>query len=322
MKILATGKYLPKKILTNADLEKIVETSDEWITTRTGIKERRIAEGTEDSSFMGAQAARDALATSGISTDDIDLIVTATVTPPATFPSTSCYIQNLIGAPHAAAFDIQAACSGFIYGLVVADQFIRSGASTYALVIGSERLSSIIDWKDRATSVLFGDGAGAAVLKRREDGKSGLLGFDLGANGALHEILHLKNPSCCGVNGSGTLDRQYMRMEGQDVFKQAVTEMCHSANKSLERAGLAMDDIKCVIPHQANIRIIDALGKRLKAPPEKVFVNVERYGNISAACVPVALCEAAPAYNFQPGDKILLVAFGGGLTWASAVLEW
>lgn len=322
MKIIATGRYLPDKILSNADLEKIVDTTDEWIFTRTGIRERRIASEKETSSFMGAEASKQALKKAGLSATDIDLIIVATVTPDATFPSTACYIQNHLGATRAAAFDLQAACSGFLYSLVVADQFLRSGMYKTILVVGTEKLSSIIDWSNRATCVLFGDGAGAAILQANGN-KSNLLSCDLGSNGALHEILYLLNSNTAKSNGrelgpTGAC----MVMSGQEVFKQAVTEMAKSARKSLEAAGLTIADIRCAITHQANIRIIDALADRLKIPKEKTFVNVQRYGNMSAACIPVALSEADEEFNFQPGDKLLLVAFGGGLTWASAVIEW
>jgi 3-oxoacyl-[acyl-carrier-protein] synthase III len=322
MKIIATGRYLPEKILSNADLEKIVETTDEWIFSRTGIRERRIAAQHETSSYMGAKAAENALRQAGLTAADIDLIIVATVTPDATFPSTACYVQNHLGATRAAAFDLQAACSGFLYSLVVADQFLRSGIYKTILVIGSEKLSSIIDWTDRSTCVLFGDGAGAVIVQSQQ-GPSKLLSCDLGSNGGLHEILYLLNSNTAKANGQ-ELGPQgaCMVMAGQDVFKQAVTEMGRSAKKSMENAGLEISDLRCVITHQANIRIIDALADRLKIPKEKTFVNVQRYGNISAACIPVALSEAHEQFQFQAGDKLLLVAFGGGLTWASAVIEW
>lgn len=323
MRIAATGRYLPPKVLTNADLEKMVDTTDEWIVTRTGIKERRIASDSESSAEMGARAAKDAIKKAGITAKDIDLILVASVTPDATFPSTACYIQHKIGAGKCAALDVQAACSGFVYGLVLGSQFIASGAYKNVLVVGCERLSSIVDWKDRATCVLFGDGAGAAVLQPRTDGKNGLLAFDLGANGGLHEILYLMNGHTTGPEGVEPKDGpHYMRMSGQDVFKQAVTEMGRSAVKVLKTAGITVADLACVIPHQANIRIIEALRDRLEIPPEKCFINVQRYGNMSAACIPVGLDEAQGEFHLKRGDKILLVAFGGGLTWAACVFEW
>lgn len=322
MRIAATGKYLPPKVLTNTDLEKMVDTTDEWIFTRTGIRERRIATEQETSAEMGAQAARDALNKAGLQAADIDLILVASVTADATFPSTACYIQHKLGAGKCAALDVQAACSGFLYGLVVASQFIATGAYKNILVVGSERLSGIVDWKDRATCVLFGDGAGAAIVQPRPDGKNGMLAFDLGANGSLHEILYLMNGNTPGPGNESKGEPHYMKMSGQDVFKQAVTEMGRSARRVLEQAGLTPADLVCAIPHQANIRIIDALQERLELPKEKCFVNVQRYGNISAACIPVALEEAESHYPIRRGDKILLVAFGGGLVWASCVLEW
>jgi 3-oxoacyl-[acyl-carrier-protein] synthase-3 len=321
MKIVGTGKYLPEKVMTNAELEKMVDTNDEWIVSRTGIKERRIATDTESSSSMGAAAAREAMAEAGLEASDIDLILVATVTPDAVFPSTSCYIQNELGAKNAAAFDLQAACSGFLYALVTAEQFLQGGKYKNILVIGSEKLSSVLDWTDRNTCVLFGDGAGAAVVQPSE-GPSKLLAYNLGASGAHHSILYLMNGHTCGPNNDAKNGPHYMVMEGADVFKKAVTAMCRSAINVMKEAGITADDLTCVIPHQANIRIIDAIADRLHIPTEKRFINVQRYGNISSACIPVALCEAREHYQLKSGDKILLVAFGGGLTWAAAVLEW
>lgn len=322
MKIIGTGMYTPSKVMTNADLEKLVETSDEWIVSRTGIRERRIASEEETGSFMGAAAARQAMETAGITAAEIDLILVATVTPDATFPSTACYVQHALGASKAAAFDIQAACSGFLYGLVIAEQFLQGGKFKNILVIGAEKLSSVIDWTDRNTCVLFGDGAGAAVVQPSE-GKSKLLSYDLGAAGSQHRILYLLNGNTRGPDGTADPNGpHHMIMEGQEVFKKAVTAMTRSAGKVLKAAGVTADDLTCVIPHQANIRIIDALTDRLGVPKEKRFINVHRYGNVSAACIPIALHEARDHYGLKPGDKILMVAFGGGLTWASAVLEW
>ncbi len=322
MIITGTGKYLPEKILTNADIEKLVDTTDEWIMTRTGIRERRISSESETSAFMGAGAAREALDEAGIPGEEIDLIITATVTPDAIFPSTACHIQRLIGARKAAAFDVQAACSGFLYGLVIAEQFLQSGLYRNIMVVGTEKLTSIVNWKDRSTCVLFGDGAGAALVQP-SSGKSKLLAADLGADGRHHDILYLLNGQTGGPNGEKPGEGPYhMIMAGPETFKQAVTAMTLSCQKVLDACGLTADDIRCAIPHQANIRIINALGDRLKIPQEKRFINVDRYGNVSAACIPIALCEAKEHYQLQPGDKVLLVAFGGGLTWASAILEW
>jgi len=322
MKIVGTGKYVPQRVLTNHDLEKLVETSDEWIVTRTGIKERRIAAENESASTMGTAAARDALKEAGLAPEAIDLIIVATVTPDATFPSTACYIQNNLGATKAAAFDIQAACSGFLYGLVAAEGFLQSGSFRNILVVGAEKLSKVINWTDRNTCVLFGDGAGATIIQPSQ-GKSKLLSYHLGAAGSQHKILYLLNGNTHGPAAeTGANEPHHMIMEGQEVFKKAVTAMHASAKKVLKEAGLTSADIKCVIPHQANIRIIDALCDRLEVPEAKRFINVDRYGNVSAACIPIALCEAKERYRFEKGDKILMVAFGGGLTWAAAVLEW
>ncbi|MEO0452970.1 MAG: beta-ketoacyl-ACP synthase III [Verrucomicrobiota bacterium] len=322
MIISGSGKYLPTEVLTNADLEKKVETTDEWIVTRTGIRERRIAAPEETSATMGAEAAKEALAQAGVKAEEVDLIITATVTPDATFPSTACHIQRIIGATNAAAFDLQAACSGFLFALVTAEQYLQSGIYKNILIIGTEKLSSIINWNDRSTCVLFGDGAGAALVQPSQ-GKSKLLSWDLGSNGNYADILYLLNGHTDGPNGEKAgQGPYYMTMAGQETFKQAVTAMTKSANKVLAASDLTTSDIRCVISHQANIRIISAIADRLNVPEERRFVNVDRYGNISAACIPVALCEARDSYPLQPGDKVLLVAFGGGLTWASAVLEW
>jgi 3-oxoacyl-[acyl-carrier-protein] synthase-3 len=315
--------YVPERILSNADLEKMVQTTDEWIITRTGIRERRIAAEGERCSHMGAKAALQAVERARLKPADIDLVLCATVTGDMAFPSTACLIQHAIGANGAAAFDLQAACSGFIYGLIVAEQFLRSGVYRNILLVGSERLSSVVDWNDRATCVLFGDGAGAVVLSARAGGTN-LKAFDMGANGQHGGMLYLNNSHNkidFGVPVPGVCNPT-LYMAGKEVFKQAVNEMVRSATRTMEKAGVTVADLRCVISHQANMRIIEALAERLKVPEEKCFTNLQRYGNISAACIPVALHEASAHYDFQPGDKILLVAFGGGLTWASCVLEW
>jgi 3-oxoacyl-[acyl-carrier-protein] synthase III len=324
MIIAGSAKYLPEKILSNAELEKMVDTTDEWIFTRTGIRERRIAAAHETSASMGAEACRLALAHAGVAAADVDLIMCATVTPDATFPSTACYIQNMIGATRAAAFDLQAACSGFLYGLVTADQFLQAGKYRNILVVGTEKLSTIVDWKDRGTCVLFGDGAGAVLVQPSpSDEPSKLLAYDLGANGDHHAILYLLNGRTAGPQGTDPIEGpHYMKMSGQEVFKHAVTAMQKSALKVLAEAGLTTKDLRCVISHQANIRIIDALADRLGVDKDRRFVNVQHYGNISAACIPIALAEATDHYSLTSGDKVLLVAFGGGLTWASVLLEW
>lgn len=323
LKIASTGMYLPERVLSNAELEKLVDTSDEWILSRTGISERRIANKDELASDMGAEAAKEALEKGGVSPEDVDLIMVATITPDATFPATACILQDKIGAVNAAAFDLQAACTGFVYGMTLANALITSGTYRNILLIGAERLSSIVDWTDRNTCVLFGDGAGAALLQA-SDGESRLLASDLGANGKFGEILFLNNGRKPHTFQSTDreMPRDFLNMTGREVFKKAVTAMVQSCDKTLEKAGLSVDDIRCVVSHQANIRIIEALRERLKVPKEKCFVNVNRYGNISAACIPIALNEAQEEMDLRRGDAILMVAFGGGLTWGSAVVKW
>ncbi|MDR1146639.1 MAG: ketoacyl-ACP synthase III [Verrucomicrobiales bacterium] len=324
MKILATGKYLPARIVPNSFFEKTLETSDDWIFTRSGIKERRIASDRETAAYMATQSALDALAKADLAATDLGMIIVGTSTSDYVFPSVACQVQAAIGAPHAAAFDLQAACSGFLYSLILANQFLSSGTCQNILVIGVDKLSAIINWHDRSTAVLFGDGAGAAVLQANhgQHCHGRLLAFDLGADGRYAQILSMPNANTAKANAIDLSHGVSMYMSGQEVFKHAVTAMAQSVQKSLATAGLTLDDIKCVIPHQANLRIVKVLADRLKIPKEKVFTNLERYGNISAACIPVALSEAAQHYQLQPGDKVLMVAFGGGLTWASAIMEW
>jgi 3-oxoacyl-[acyl-carrier-protein] synthase-3 len=321
--ILSTGAYLPDRVLTNAELEKMVDTTDEWILSRTGIGERRIAAGDEFTSDMGARAAEQALELGGIDPKSIDLIIVATCTPDTVFPSTACHIQHKIGATRAAAFDVGAACSGFLYALVTANQFIATGVYETILVVGAEKLSSIVNWQDRNTCVLFGDGAGAVVLRHRP-GARGMLAFDLGADGAQTEILSVPAGGCRVPITPGVLDQrlQFLQMSGKEVFKYAVTAMNRSAEDCLDRAGIKAERLRWVIPHQANFRIVDAVAQRLNISLEHFMVNLERYGNTSAACMPICLHEAAMAGKLDRGDLLLMVAFGGGLTWASTVLEW
>ena len=321
--IVATGAYLPERILTNAELEKMVDTTDEWIHSRTGIRERRIADEGELTSDMGARAAEQALQQAGIDPKSVDLIIVATCTPDTVFPSTACHIQYKIGASKAAAFDLQAACSGFLYALVTAEQFISAGIYKTILVIGAEKLSSIVNWQDRNTCVLFGDGAGAVVLQHREGGR-GLLSFDLGADGAQTEILSLPAGGCRVPITSEVLlaGGQYLQMSGKEVYRYAVSAMNRSAENCLDAAGIKPTQLRWIIPHQANIRIIESVSQRLGVAMEHFYVNLDRYGNTSAACVPICLHELSTAGKLQRGDLLLTVAFGGGLTWAGALLEW
>ncbi len=314
--ILSTGAYLPQRVLTNAELEKMVDTSDEWIFTRTGIRERRIADTGEFTSDMGARAAEQALQRGGVDPKEIDLILVATCTPDTVFPSTACHIQYKIGATRAAAFDLSAACSGFLYALVTASQFIASGVYRTILVIGAEKLSSIVNWQDRNTCVLFGDGAGAVILRHREGGR-GLLSFDLGADGAQTEILSL-----AARDPLSPASTPYLQMSGKEVYRYAVSAMNRSAEACLEKAGLKAAQLRWIIPHQANYRIIESVSQRLGVSLEHFIINLDRYGNTSAACLPIALHETSVSGRLQPGDLLLMVAFGGGLTWAGAVLEW
>lgn len=321
--ISGVGSYLPARILTNSDLEKLVDTSDEWITTRTGIRERRLAAKNEFTSDLAAQAALRAMQKAGVSAEQIDLIVVATITPDMPFPSTACLVQRKIGAHRAAGFDLEAACSGFIYGLEIAQQFIMSRTYDTVLVIGAEKLSSIVDWKDRNTCVLFGDGAGAAVLQNRPNAH-GLLTAVMGADGRKADLIFMAGGGsrCPATTESVASGMHYLRMEGKETFKNAVQAMQMAAEEALRRCELDIARIKCIIPHQANRRIVDAVGKRLGAKREQLFVNLDKYGNTSAASVAIALDEAVASGRVQRGDLILMVVFGAGLTWGAAVIEW
>ena len=321
--ILGVGKYLPDQILTNADLEKMVETSDEWIVSRTGIKERRIASENEITSDMAVKAAKNALNDAGLKPEDIDLIIVATITPDMFFPSTACQVQYKLGAKHCAAFDISVACSGYVYGLAIADQFIKSGMYKHALVIAAEKLSAVTDWEDRATCVLFGDGAGAAVLGKVE--KGGILGAHLGADGSKGDLLQLPAGGSRMPASITTVQNKLhtIKMEGNVLFKHAVKIMAEAALAVTEPLGLKGDDIDIIIPHQANLRILHALAKRMGVDPnKKVYLNIEKYGNMSAASSAVALTEAVQEGRIKKGDTILMDAFGGGLTWGALIIEW
>ena len=321
--ILGTGFYVPEKIMTNADLEKIVETSDEWIVERTGIKERRIAEDNQPMSDLALRAAKAALADAGVAAEDLDLIIVATLTSDRIIPSTACMIQNLLGAKHAAAFDLSAACSGFAYAASVAAQFIETGAYKKALVIGAETLSKYINWEDRNTCVLFGDGAGAAVLGQVEEGY-GILSFDLGSDGSGGDAIQIPSSGSLMPVSKESIDQKLnlIHMNGRDVFKFAVKAMGKTVKNSLAKIDMPQEKIDWLVPHQANIRIIESAAKRLSMPMDKVIVNIHKYGNISAACIPIALAEAAAAKRFKKGDIIALSGFGAGLTWASCIIRW
>ena len=321
--ILGTGFYVPEKIMTNADLEKIVETSDEWIVERTGIKERRIAEDNQPMSDLALRAAKAALADAGVAAEDLDLIIVATLTSDRIIPSTACMIQNLLGANHAAAFDLSAACSGFAYAASVAAQFIETGAYKKALVIGAETLSKYINWEDRNTCVLFGDGAGAAVLGQVEEGY-GILSFDLGSDGSGGDAIQIPSSGSLMPVSKESIDQKLnlIHMNGRDVFKFAVKAMGKTVKNSLAKIDMPQEKIDWLVPHQANIRIIESAAKRLSMPMDKVIVNIHKYGNMSAACIPIALAEAAAAKRFKKGDIIALSGFGAGLTWASCIIRW
>jgi 3-oxoacyl-[acyl-carrier-protein] synthase-3 len=321
--IIGTGSYVPEKILTNADLTRIVNTSDEWITTRTGIKERRIAAKDETTSDMAAKAALKAIGQAKISAKEINLILVATATPDMLFPATACFVQKKIGATNAACLDIAAACAGFLFGLEIAQQFITSHTHDTVLVIGAEKLTSITNWTDRNTCVLFGDGAGAAILRHRGSAH-GVISTHIGSDGEYSDILFMPGGgSRCPITRDNVdMNLQTIHMLGKEVYKQAVTAMLRAARKALDQAGLSIEDIACVIPHQANVRIIEAIADRLGISRDKMFVNLDRYGNTSAAAVAIALDEANRSGRIKPGDYVLMVVFGGGLTWASTVLEW
>jgi 3-oxoacyl-[acyl-carrier-protein] synthase III len=321
--ISGLGSCLPDKILSNADLEKIVDTNDEWIETRTGIRERRIVDEDIALSDICVVAAQRALEDAGVHAEDIDLILVATITPDFVFPSTACILQDKLGAKKAAALDIEAGCSGFLYGLAVGSQFIATGMYNKVLVIGGETLSKILDMTDRGTCILFGDGAGAAVLSPVEDG-NGFLSFVLGAQGQGGENLCMPAGGSRNPASEETVkDRQhFIKMSGNEVFKFAVRIMGEAAVQSLEKAGLSTKDVDVLIPHQANIRIIDAAMKRLDLDRDKVIVNLDKYGNMSAASIPVALDEAVKEGRIKNGDTIVMVGFGAGLTWGACAMKW
>lgn len=321
--IVGTGAYLPERVLTNQDLEKMVETTDEWIVTRTGIRERHIAREDEASSDMAAVAATRALESAGISARDVDGIIVTTVTPDMLFPSTASIVQQRIGAEHAFCYDVEAACAGFIYGLEIARGMLVAGTARTMLVIGAEKLTSFTDWEDRATCVLFGDAAGAAVL-RMEHHAEGILSTVLGCNGALTGLLYLPAGGSRMPPSPETIKKRlhYMKMQGRDVFRHAVCCMADAALQAVQKAGLTKDQIDWVIPHQANMRIIQAVSERIGIPLERFCVNVDRVGNTSSATIPVALDEAVRDKRIRKGHHIVFVAFGGGFTWGAMVVRW
>lgn len=322
-KIAGTGSYLPEKVLTNADLEKMIDTSDEWIRTRTGIKERRIVAQGQASSDLAYEASRKAMQAAQVKAEELDMIIVATITPDMIFPATACVLQEKLGAKGTAAFDLEAACSGFLYGISIGSQFIATGMYDNILVVAAETLSKIIDWKDRSTCIIFADGAGAAVLKPSFD-SSGIISNYLGADGTGADLVGVPaGGSRLPASQETVRDRQhYMKMRGNGLFKRAVKAMIHAIDVSLEKGGLTYNEIDFFIPHQANIRIINPVAKRIGLDKNKVCINLDQCGNMSAASVAVALDQAVREGKIKKGDKVLLTCFGGGLTWASLVIEW
>lgn len=321
--ITGMGAYAPPKVLSNLDMEKIVDTTDEWITTRTGIKERRVAVETVVTSDLGCEAGKKALENAGVKPEDVDLIIFATVSPDKILPSTACITQHKLGCVNAAAFDLMAGCSGFVYSLIVAHQMIATGAYNTVLVIGVDLLTKLLDWQDRNTCVLFGDGGGAAVVQPVEEG-SGILGHIMGADGSGEAFIELPAGSTYMPATHETVDNRmhYIKMQGKEVFKFAVQVMHSASQKVLDQTGLTLEDIKLIVPHQANNRIIESAAKRLKVDKTKMYSNLEKYGNTSAGSIPLALVDAINDGLIKKGDNILLVGFGAGLTYASMVMKW
>ena len=320
--ILGLGCYLPPGKMTNKDLEKMVETSDEWIVTRTGIKERRIASEETAASDLGVEASLIAIKDAGLKPDDIDLIIAATITADMIFPATACIIQDKIGAKNAAAFDINAACTGFVSGVIIAQQFVNTGVYKHILVVGTEKLSSLLDWQDRSTCVLFGDGAGACVVGKSKDRR--IVSSFMGADGSGGEFLKVPAGGSRLPATEKTVKERlhFIRMEGNEVFKIAVRVMVEAVNNTVKKIGLESRDIDILIPHQANIRILMAVAKRLELPVEKIFMNIEKYGNVSAASTAIALVEASQQNKIKKGDNVVLVAFGAGFTYGAAAVKW
>lgn len=325
VRFLSTGAGLPTRVLSNADLAQMVDTSDEWITERTGIKERRIAAPEEATSDLSTRAARQALERARLRPEDLDAIIVATCTPDHLIPSTACLVQKNLGIPSGIAFDVSAACSGFIYGLAVANGLISTGVAKTVLLIGADTLSRFTDWTDRGTCVLFGDGAGAVILQREDEEPSRLLSVFLSAEGGKGDILEIPGGGSRHPMVNGEAVRAFppiIKMEGKEVFKNAVTRMIEAAAAALTQAGLKPQDLALLIPHQANLRIIDAVVKRVNIPSERVFRNVQKFGNMSAATTIIALDQALGEGRVKRGDLVELIAFGAGLTWGAAVLRW
>jgi 3-oxoacyl-[acyl-carrier-protein] synthase-3 len=322
-RILGTGQYLPEKVLTNFDLEKMLDTTDEWIRQRTGIRQRHVAERGVGTSGLAIPAGRSALENAGIEAQELDLIICCTATPDYLFPATACLIQDKLGASRAAAFDVNAACTGFLYGLATADAFIRAQIYKTVLIVGADLISNRLNWKKRDTAVLFGDGAGAVVV-RAEQGDRGVLMTDLGAEGQAGDLLIMPGGGSRNVPTpeNVTMGEHDIIMRGRELFKKAVVLFCDAAQKTLDEAGLTVEDIALFVPHQANTRIIDAAAKRLGLPPDKVFMNIDRVANTTAASIPIALDDAVKQGKVAPGSLVLLAAFGAGLTWGSALIRW
>ena len=320
--IIGVGEYLPKRVLTNADLEKMVDTSDEWITTRTGIKERRIASSEEATSDLAINAAKEALKDARLKPEDIDLVIVATVVPDMPFPSVASILQNALSIKGAACFDISAACAGFVYALSIAQQFISCGTYKNALVVGAEKLSAVTDWKDRNTCVLFGDGSGACVMSEVKSG--GILSTYLGCDGSNLGLLNIPAGGSRKPASIETVNQRmhYIKMQGNELFKIAVKTMTEAAERVLKQAGLKFSDINLIIPHQANSRIIMAVAKRLGLSEDKIFLNIEKYGNMSSASTATALVEAVKEGRVKKGDIILLDSFGAGLVWGACIIKW
>lgn len=321
--ISGTGAYLPERVLTNRDLETMVDTTDEWIVSRTGMRERRIAAPDEATSDLAAAAGRQAMEAAGVPPEEIDLVLVATITPDLPFPNTACLAQEKLGTNRAFCMGLEAACSGFVYGVEIARQFVAAGNARHVLVIGAEKMSAILDWTDRSSCVLFGDGAGAAVISRGVNGR-GIIGSVLGSDGRLSGLLHIPAGGSRLPTSAETVSQglHFLKMNGREVFRHAVTSMTAAARDVLDRCDMRAEDVDWIIPHQANLRIIRAIGDRLQWPPERFVINAEKFGNTSAASVPIALDEAVRDGRIREGDRVMLLVFGGGFTWGATLVEW